>query len=299
MKVERYIVILLAMLVLVLPVSAKKKPQPEAAGLSVEQQQQFRYYWYAARQAIEEERYADAYALLQFCQALDPSDGQTLYYLGILYQGMKQTDKAQEYFDRAYQAMPYGTAPTDLLERIKVRHIADKQWKSALAMQDEIDEKEGYDAYSAIARYRIYAMWGKYKKAIAEIDRYLKTDPTNLQFLIFRLELMEGTGAKPKELYAMYERILEIAPYNLVVLNNYAYLLATHKGDLKKAEQMSQMTIREEPNNPTFLDTYGWIMHLQGQNELARFYLSKALQNATNENRDVITEHLIKVKDEK
>ena len=97
----------------------------------------------------------------------------------------------------------------------------------------------------------------------------------------------------------MYERILEIAPYNLVVLNNYAYLLATHKGDLKKAEQMSQMTIREEPNNPTFLDTYGWIMHLQGQNELARFYLSKALQNATNENRDVITEHLIKVKGEK
>ena len=262
---------------------------------SVEQQQQFRYYWYAARQAIEEERYTEAYALLQFCQALDPSDGQTIYYLGILYQGMQQTDKAQEYFNRAYQAMPRGTAPEDLLERIKRQYIAEKQWKQALAIQDEQDERNGYDAYSAIARYRIYAMWGKYKKAIAEIDRYLETDPTNLQFMLFRLELMEGTGAKPKELYAMYERILEINPYHLMVLNNYAYLLATHKGDLTKAEKMSQLTIREEPNNPVYLDTYGWIMHLQGQNELARFYLSKALWNATDSNRDVITEHLIKV----
>ena len=295
MRIERYIVILFAMLVLVVPVSAKKKPQPQAAALSVEQQQQFRYYWYAARQAIEEERYTEAYALLQFCQALDPSDGQTIYYLGILYQGMQQTEKAQEYFNRAYQAMPRGTAPEDLLERIKRQYIAEKQWKQALAIQDEIDEKEGYDAYSAIARYRIYAMWGKYKKAIAEIDRYLETDPTNLQFMLFRLELMEGTGAKPKELYAMYERILEINPYHLMVLNNYAYLLATHKGDLTKAEKMSQLTIREEPNNPVYLDTYGWIMHLQGQDELARFYLSKALWNATDSNRDVITEHLIKV----
>ena len=295
MKSERYIVILFAMLVLVMPVSAKKKPQPQAAALSVEQQQQFRYYWYAARQAIEEERYTEAYALLQFCQALDPSDGQTIYYLGILYQGMQQTDKAQEYFNRAYQAMPRGTAPEDLLERIKRQYIAEKQWKQALAIQDEQDERNGYDAYSAIARYRIYAMWGKYKKAIAEIDRYLETDPTNLQFMLFRLELMEGTGAKPKELYAMYERILEINPYHLMVLNNYAYLLATHKGDLTKAEKMSQLTIREEPNNPVYLDTYGWIMHLQGQDELARFYLSKALWNATDSNRDVITEHLIKV----
>ena len=39
---------------------------------TVEQNQQFRYYWYAARQAIDQERYGDAFALLQFCNALNP-----------------------------------------------------------------------------------------------------------------------------------------------------------------------------------------------------------------------------------
>ena len=64
-------------------------------------------------------------------------------------------------------------------------------------------------------------------------------------------------------------------------------------GDLNKAERMSAITIREEPNNPTCLDTYGWIMHLQGQDELARFYLNKALQNAsTDENKNEIIKHL-------
>ena len=86
----------------------------------------------------------------------------------------------------------------------------------------------------------------------------------------------------------------------LPVLNNYAYHLATHKGDLQKAEQMSQMTIREEPNNPVYLDTYGWILHLKGQDELAKFYLYKALQNAkADKTKDEIEKHLIKVKGEK
>ena len=46
---------------------------------------------------------------------------------------------------------------------------------------------------------------------------------------------------------------------------------------------MSAITIREEPNNPYYLDTYGWILHLQGQDELALFYLKRALWNATEE----------------
>ena len=63
------------------------------------------------------------------------------------------------------------------------------------------------------------------------------------------------------------------------------------KGDLQKAEQMSAITIREEPFNPVYLDTYGWILHLQGQNELAAFYLQKALGNA----KEDATKHEIEV----
>mgnify|MGYP002516298473 FL=1 len=103
---------------------------------------------------------------------------------------------------------------------------------------------------------------------------------------------MEQMGARTADLYALYEKILAIDPYQLLVLNNYAYHLATHGGDLKRAERMSERTIREEPNNPVYLDTYGWILYLQGQRSLALFYLHRAAQYADDETRAVIEEHI-------
>lgn len=285
-------------LILFIPSILFAAKKPHAEGLSVEQEAQFKYYWYAAKQAITEERYADAYALLEFCTMIKPEDGQTLYFLGVIYQGLGQMESAYKTFEKAYSVQPKGTASEDLLEQLKRFYLADSQWKKALLIQDEIDQRSGYNAMSAISRYQIYAAQGDTKKAIKEIDRYLETDPTNMRFLLFRLELMEKTKAKPKALYAMYDRILALDPYNLMLLNNYAYHLATHGGDLKRAERMSEITIREQPNNPVFLDTYAWIMHLQGQDELALFYLKRALWNAPAETREEIERHIKAIENE-
>lgn len=99
-------------------------------------------------------------------------------------------------------------------------------------------------------------------------------------------------GADKDSLYAAYDEALKIDPTNAYVLNNYAYTLATSGGDLRKAEKMSQKTIEEAPDNPTYLDTYAWILHLQGQDMLAEFYIRKALENLQNEEgEEVIREH--------
>ena len=308
--------------------------------ITTEQEQQFTYYWYAARQAIEEEKYDEALALLEFCRSIKPDDGNTLTFLGIMYESLHQDEKAMKYFEQAFEADPYDQwfryskklmaqeteadtrkaiavlekayatqkggdknkkVEESLLNTMQNTYLYAKQWKKAIAMQDEIDKIKGYDAYSAVMRYRIYAMWNKPKKAIAEVDRYLELDPKDVRFLLFRLELMEQTGARIKDLYAMYEQVLQLDPHNLMVLNNYAYHLATHGGDLKKAERMSAITIAEEPNSPVYLDTYGWILHLQGQNELALFYLNRALYNADNsdQTKNEIQKHIQKVKSEK
>jgi len=283
----------------VLPVWAKKPAQPQPVPLTTEQEQQFTYYWYAARQAIEEERFPEAYALLQFCDAIKPNDAQTLYYIGVMYQVL---GKQQEYIATLEQAYRVSgdKKSEDLLDHLLRIYISKAEWKQALRMQDELDRVRRYDAYSAMTRYRIYAMAGEPKKAIKAIDKYLKTDPTNLRFLLFRVELTEQTGARTKELYALYKRVLELDPYNIYVLNNYAYHLATHGGNLKEAERMSAITIREDPGNPVYMDTYGWIMHLQGQDELALFYFNRALWNTRDEKvKNEIEKHIRLLKSEK
>jgi len=320
---SRRIVIYLLSIVL-FPLSLRAiDPQP------VEREQQFSYYWYATKQAIMEERFDDALVLLEFCQAINPTDATTLESLGVIYNALHHEDKALDLWRQAFEASPRDMwfrysdalmnrqtdesrrealrvletayraqqpdAEENLLEQLLRLYMSEEQWKDVIRTQDEIDRLKGYDAYSAYHRLRAYALWGKPKKALAEIDKYLKEDPTNVQFMLYRIDMLSRMGAKPKELYAQYERVLEIAPYDLSVLNNYAYLLATHGGDLKKAERMSLLTIQKEPNNPVYLDTYGWILHLQGQEQLAMFYLSRALQYATDETQNEIHMHIQQV----
>ncbi len=92
--------------------------------------------------------------------------------------------------------------------------------------------------------------------------------------------------------YFYYEEVLRLDPENIYTLNNYAYLLATHGGDLRKAEKMSQTTIQKEPDNATYLDTYAWILHLQGVESLAKFYIKKALDNiGKTEGHEEIVKH--------
>jgi tetratricopeptide (TPR) repeat protein len=87
-----------------------------------------------------------------------------------------------------------------------------------------------------------------------------------------------------------YNKALQLDPRNLPVLNNYAYFLALAKRDLPRAEQMSSITIREEPLNPTYLDTYGWVLFQQGAYTMARIYLERAIEHGKDNPSAVVYE---------
>ncbi len=88
-----------------------------------------------------------------------------------------------------------------------------------------------------------------------------------------------------------YEKSLALNPQNLHILNNYSYYLSEENKQLEKAEQMSGITVKAEPTNPTFLDTYGWILFKQGSYVMAKIYLQKAVEYSKDEASAVIHEH--------
>mgnify|MGYP005914662231 CR=1 FL=1 len=90
--------------------------------------------------------------------------------------------------------------------------------------------------------------------------------------------------------YAAYDSALVYNPSNIGVLNNYAYYLSVERRDLDKAEEMSYKTVKAEPNNSTYLDTYAWILFEKGNYAEARLYIDDALKNEGDKS-DVIIEH--------
>ncbi|MCL2596178.1 MAG: tetratricopeptide repeat protein [Paludibacter sp.] len=96
----------------------------------------------------------------------------------------------------------------------------------------------------------------------------------------------------PDSAFVAYDNALLANPTNLYVMNNYAYYLALAKRDLRKAETMSSKTVEAEPNNPTFLDTYAWILYERESYSLAKLYIEKAISNLNiNDQNGVIYDH--------
>jgi tetratricopeptide (TPR) repeat protein len=90
------------------------------------------------------------------------------------------------------------------------------------------------------------------------------------------------------ETYEAYEKALEYNSSNIMALNNYAYYLSLERRDLDKAEEMSYKTVKAEPNNATYLDTYAWILFEKANYEQAKIYIDQALQNDDSLSAEVL-----------
>jgi tetratricopeptide (TPR) repeat protein len=66
---------------------------------------------------------------------------------------------------------------------------------------------------------------------------------------------------------------------NIGCLNNYAYYLSVKGVQLNKAEEMSLRTVKKEPNNATYLDTYAWILFKLHRYSEAKEYIDRTLEN--------------------
>jgi tetratricopeptide (TPR) repeat protein len=93
-----------------------------------------------------------------------------------------------------------------------------------------------------------------------------------------------------RQAYEAYDSCLQWKDDNLGCLNNYAYFLSEQGQQLEKAEQMSHRTVKAEPKNATYLDTYAWILFMQQRYAEARIYIDQALQNDSDSSA-VIIEH--------
>lgn len=95
---------------------------------------------------------------------------------------------------------------------------------------------------------------------------------------------------RKREAFEAYDSCLQWKPDNIGCLNNYAYYLSLDGENLEQAELMSYKTIKAQPTNSTYLDTYAWILFMEGRYAEARIYIDQALQNDSAVGA-VVTEH--------
>lgn len=133
--------------------------------------------------------------------------------------------------------------------------------------------------YEGTALYRL----GKDHDAIRTLqkgtDRIDDSTDRQLASDIYALlgDVLHSNNLK-EEAYIAYDHALEYNEMNLLCLNNYAYFLGLDGQQLDKAEQMSRITIDAEDADPTYLDTYAWILYLKKDYAKAHEYIREAIR---------------------
>ena len=90
-------------------------------------------------------------------------------------------------------------------------------------------------------------------------------------------DLLHEKG-RQQDAFAAYDSCLVWKEDNIGCLNNYAYYLSLLGERLDDAEQMSYRTVKAEPENSTYLDTYAWILFCQQRYAEAKVYIDEALR---------------------
>ena len=127
-----------------------------------------------------------------------------------------------------------------------------------------------------------------FKNGISVINEQSSPDIVS-DFYAIMGDLLHEKGDK-QQAFAAYDSCLQWKPDNLGCLNNYAYYISESGGNLSKAEEMSYKTIKAEPKNATFLDTYAWILFRQERYAEAKIYIEQTLQ-CDSDSSAVIVEH--------
>ena len=134
---------------------------------------------------------------------------------------------------------------------------------------------------------------GKYTIAIDELKKAEILAGENKEFLVQVLTMRADVYYRMKDYlkaFETFETALKTDNTDLTVINNYAYYLAEQNTNLKEAE-MAKRVIEKDKINPTFLDTYGWVLYKRGKLREAEEIMEKAIELGKNSDA-VMYEHL-------
>jgi Flp pilus assembly protein TadD len=130
------------------------------------------------------------------------------------------------------------------------------------------------------ALVHLFKMNDKTDLAIAECDQIMEMTPgdANMVFAHLAKGMLLNSLDRAEEAKSQYEAALKIDPDQPVALNNLAYLLAKRLNKPAEALPYAKRASRVLPQDDNVLDTYGWVLSLNGKLGDAAGTLLRALE---------------------
>lgn len=219
-----------------------------------------------------------------FSQALSvPQTDADILMMKAAYMSLKKMPKTEinRVYEQAIDVEPDNSrARIALIQNIWDTGDYDKVIAICRPAQEYNPEEMVFYYFQGMAQYQKHendAALQTFRKGVSQIKADSNPDVVS-DFYALMGEILHEKG-RLAESFQAYDSCLQWKPDNIAAMNNYAYYLSEANKDLPKAEQLSYKTIKAEPNNSTFLDTYAWILFQQKRYEEAKIYIDQAIRS--------------------
>ena len=219
-----------------------------------------------------------------FSQALSvPQTDADILMMKAAYMSLKKMPKAEinRVYEQAIDVEPDNSrARIALIQNIWDTGDYDKVIAICRPAQEYNPEEMVFYYFQGMAQYQKHendAALQTFRKGVSQIKADSNPDVVS-DFYALMGEILHEKG-RLAESFQAYDSCLQWKPDNIAAMNNYAYYLSEANKDLPKAEQLTYKTIKAEPNNSTFLDTYAWILFQQKRYEEAKIYIDQAIRS--------------------
>lgn len=203
----------------------------------------------------------------------------------------KDYSKAAEQTERALDLDPADEEGWEMLTSLYLQENKLDEAKAAIKRSLRYYPENGRQ-YLVLGS--IYDQQGEREKAPKEYERALELIDSTDTKTISRIYGAMGDNLYARQLldsaFTAYQKALLYDPENYLALNNCAYYLACEGRDLDNALSMVETAIKAEPDNPTTLDTYAWVLFKRKDYAKAREIIDKTLE-LTDERSEEILEH--------
>lgn len=226
------------------------------------------------RLKMARKQYPAAEAIFASLVRATPGNAMAVAGLADAYLAEKKAGVAIEAIQKALADSP---GSPQLLELLGIVARSAGQTDLALAQYRTLTQLVPSDASNFVKLAEIFQVKQDYSEAVQALEKAKKLAPAD-PVIAGRLAVAEDLAGAHKDADADYKRSVELAPTDPESLNNRAYSIAEHGGNLDEALADSQAALRKLPGNPGALDTLGWVYVKRNMNDSAIVVLSKLVQ---------------------
>ena len=225
---------------------------------------------------------------------MHPEDSTVLRLAGIYYWSTERKDSSKVYFGRNVRINPNSfPANADFVEFLMYAEDWQALSEEGRKAFERFPDETTFLEMASVGDYNL----NEFDKVLELCEKVLEVAPQDSSSSLRAWSTMGDIWHQKgdaKKSYKAYDKALKINPNYIYVLNNYAYYLSQEGKKLGKAYAMSKRTIEAEPDNPTYLDTFGWILYLQGKALEAKPFFKHAMLYGGKESA-VVMDHYAEV----